>query len=535
MKKKYHYYGNKLAVAIAVVLLNAACTGFFEDYNTNQHEATEQMLSYDNLKTGAFFTQMQRNIVVFNEGMGDDGNQSSTYQVGQGHNSDIFAGYYTITGTWESNIHSGCYVFIDNWRERLFVGGFVSVMPAWAAIVKAANEQGLSEIAALATVVKVEAMHRVADTYGPIPYCNFGSGVLQNNYDGLDEVYAKFFEELDEAIDVLTDFVNGNPSAKIMAPYDVVYEGDAEKWVRFANTLRLRLAMRVVAANETLARSEAQKSLDNPIGFITTKNERASLKHALINYYHPLEEIRNFNAGEARMSASMDAYLNGYQDPRRAAYFLPAASDGQYHGVRLGIVTGYGAYNGDKISNLNFDRTSSEIVWMTAAESHFLRAEAALRWGIGGAAQSHYEAGITASFDETGAGDPTSYIASTQPPAAFTDVVGANGQAQPSAITPKWDDGASFDANLERIITQKWIAMYPDGPEGWAEFRRTGFPKLFPVVTNNSGGTVNTEKQVRRLPYPLSEYNNNAAGVQTGVAKLGGPDNGGTPLWWDKR
>lgn len=63
---------------------------------------------------------------------------------------------------------------------------------------------------------------------------------------------------------------------------------------------------------------------------------------------------------------------------------------------------------------------------------------------------------------------------------------------------------------------QKWIAMYPDGPEGWAEFRRTGYPKLFPVVSNSSNGTIDA-KQIRRIPYPQSEYNNNRTGVQSGV------------------
>jgi len=77
--------------------------------------------------------------------------------------------------------------------------------------------------------------------------------------------------------------------------------------------------------------------------------------------------------------------------------------------------------------------------------------------------------------------------------------------------------------------------MYPDGPEGWAEYRRTGYPKLIPVVTNNSQGTIDSNIQVRRIPYPQSEYNNNNTGVQVGISKLGGQDNGGTKLWWDKK
>ncbi|HVW59223.1 MAG TPA: SusD/RagB family nutrient-binding outer membrane lipoprotein, partial [Puia sp.] len=78
------------------------------------------------------------------------------------------------------------------------------------------------------------------------------------------------------------------------------------------------------------------------------------------------------------------------------------------------------------------------------------------------------------------------------------------------------------------------IAMYPDGQEAWSEFRRTGFPKVFPVVVNLSGGQIPNGAFIKRLPFPQSEYQSNAAGVATGVSLLGGPDNGGTPLWWDK-
>jgi hypothetical protein len=87
-----------------------------------------------------------------------------------------------------------------------------------------------------------------------------------------------------------------------------------------------------------------------------------------------------------RMSASMDAYLNGYADPRRTVYFTKA-DDGNYHGVRQGILTAntWTPYTGTKISNLNMNTSSTQIVWMTAAESYFLRAEGALRgWNMGG-------------------------------------------------------------------------------------------------------------------------------------------------------
>jgi hypothetical protein len=521
-----------------LLLFMCGCTGLFEDYNTNQHEATEEMLSHDYLKTGAFFSQMQRNVVLFRFGSGgDNAILSSDYQVAQGLTSDIYSGYIAPTGEWQNGVHNGSYAFITGWIEQTFTRGFTGVMPAWQSIVKIAEEQQLPEVAAVATVVKVEAMHRVADAYGPIPYCNYGSGTLQNTYDGLDEVYQRFFEELDDAIDVLTDFVNGNPSAKILDKYDLIYQGDATKWVKFANTLRLRLAMRVRYANISLAQTEAEKSISNPIGLITNANERASLKHTAIEYVHPLLEIQDFVDGEARMSAAMDSYLNGYGDPRLSVYFKPN-KDGVYKGVRLGIVPpNPNIYAKDNVGYLNMT-ASTEIVWMTAAESYFLRAEGALfGWNMGGTAADLYAQGVTVSLDENGVGDgAAAYLNKTTPPAAYTQPTGGTGSiAAPSTIYPRWEDGATNEVKLERIITQKWIAMYPDGPEGWAEFRRTGYPKLFPVVVNNSGGTITTEIQVRRIPYPQSEYNNNAAGVQSGIVKLGGQDNGGVKLWWDKK
>jgi hypothetical protein len=88
---------------------------------------------------------------------------------------------------------------------------------------------------------------------------------------------------------------------------------------------------------------------------------------------------------------------------------------------------------------------------------------------------------------------------------------------------------------MERIITQKWIAMFPEGQEAWTEYRRTGYPKLFPVVNNNSGGTISTDVQIRRLPFPQNEYNTNATEVNKAIQLLGGADNGGTRLWWDKQ
>lgn len=520
--------------------LSTSCTSSFEDVNTNPNQAHENDLEKDNLSTGAFFTQMQNNVVLYKDGAG---NESSDYQVCQGLSHDLYSGYIGPTGTWASGSHNGTYRM--TWYEQMYTKPFSRIMPAWQSLVAAAEKTNQPEIKALADILKVEAMHRVTDTYGPIPYVNYGSGSLGTAFDSQQDVYKKFFEELDEAIDILTPFAGAN--ATLMQDYDNVYDGSVNKWVKFANTLRLRLAMRIAYADATLAQTEAEKSINNPIGVIEAVDEHAQLLHSKLNYYHPNFDMQeNFNAGEIRMSAAMDSYMNGYNDPRRTAYFK-TASDGQYHGVRCGtgnISSKVAAYAGEGISKLNIDQTSTPIVWMTAAESYFLRAEGALRgWNMGGTAQKFYEDGVRISFQEAGVSGADSYLSNTTAtPAAYEDNTGdGNGAASPSSITIAWDGNANFETNLERIITQKWIAMFPDGPEGWSEFRRTGYPKLFPVVRNDSNGQISSTIQIRRLPYPQSEYTTNGAAVAAGVSVLNREsnnatgDNGGTTLWWDKK
>ena len=532
----------KILLFMCVAMTLAACTKSFEDINTNHHQLTDEELARDYQNVGAFFSQMVNRVVLFDDGSGNC--LSSDYQVAQGLSADAFSGYLAPTGTWYNGVHNGSYSFVSGWYDQMFTRAFSEVMPAWQRITRAAESMGQPAVAALATIVKVEALHRVTDMYGPIPYIHYGSGTLGTAYDRQQEVYSRFFEELDNAIDVLSPIAESGGT--LLSDYDNVYEGNVARWIKFANTLRLRLALRVAYADPSLAQREAEKSAACPLGFIETAAERAQLLHGRLTYFHPNYDMAyNFNSGEVRMGASMDCYMNGYSDPRLAAYFVPAASDNKYHGVRLGVHNmNPSRYAGSSISNLNIDRATTPIVWMTAAEGYFLRAEAALRgWHMGGTAKAFYEAGIRASFSENGVSGEDAYIANTSlKPTRYVDRTnGGNSIVAPSTITIAWEDEADFETNLERIITQKWIAMYPDGCEGWAEFRRTGYPCLLPVVNNDSQGLIDTHIQVRRCPFPVQEYNTNEAAVQAAIQLLdseavgGGQDNGGTRLWWDRR
>ena len=184
----------------------------------------------------------------------------------------------------------------------------------------------------------------------------------------------------------------------------------------------------------------------------------------------------------------------------------------------------------------------NQIQLMTAAEAWFLKAEAAIRgWAGAGSALTDYNTGVQTSFTQYGL-DASSYLNdATSKEKPYTDpkaiTAGQNdvttGSPYLSTITIKWDAAATFDQQLERIITQKWLAMYPDGQEAWSEFRRTGYPKLFPVVVNNSGGAITGF--IKRLPIPSQYQSNNQPGYKKAIATLEGPDNGGTRLWWDKK
>ena len=297
--------------------------------------------------------------------------------------------------------------------------------------------------------------------------------------------------------------------------------------------MRLRLAMRVVKIKPALAKTEAEKAINQPFGVLTTNADIA--KVIIPNFIDPIFTISSA-WGDIRMSADMESIMGGYSDPRLAKFFNESADfPGQYRGIRTGINM-IAKSDRTGMSEIGSVVGSNEKVLMTTAEVYFLRAEGALRgWNMGGSAQSLYEAGITASFAQHGVSGAATYLADNVKTAKnFVDVkdVANNGIAV-NNVTIAWNGAATNEVKLQKIITQKWIANFPEGQEAWSEYRRTGYPKLFRVLHNTSGGTVTTEFGPRRVNFVQSEKDGNPEGVKTGLAKLGGADNGGTRLWWD--
>ena len=181
----------------------------------------------------------------------------------------------------------------------------------------------------------------------------------------------------------------------------------------------------------------------------------------------------------------------------------------------------------------------SKLMIFCAAETAFLRAEGVLNgWSMGGKAKDFYNQGITLSMAQYGVSGDT-YINNTEliPGEHSGDPRGSIYNYTPKTkITIAWDESATDEQKLERIITQKWIANYPLGLEAWAEYRRTGYPELFPCIDNLSSVVTDKVRGMRRLRYPYTEAQNNSQNYQNGVALLGGgPDDETTDLVFGKK
>lgn len=517
---------NKLKKIIVLVgLLSLVnCTKDFEEVNSNEYGFTDEDLeqNFNNIKS--LFIPIFNNILVLSP--------EWKYQVQQGLQGDIWSGYMATPTPFAGGSNNTTYNLVDGWNGFAWASAYGDVMANTLKIEQRAKNK-YDEFYALSLILKVTAMHRITDTYGPIVYSNFGTTNPVIAYDSQELVYQQMFEELDLAVAELTSRIGAGANTTF-TPTDLSsYHGDFEKWVKFANSLRLRLAMRIVKINPTLAQLEAEKALNHPVGIITTNEEL--FKIVSPNYTNPIATISNAWA-DIRMSADMESIMVGYSDPRLSKYFnLSSEFPGLYKGVRTGIEIAAKADHAD-FSAIGPVVTTNEIVLMTAAEVYFLRAEGALRgWSMNGTAQSLYEQGITMSMAQHGIADATTYI--TDNTSTAIDYVDpnfpVNNGIAVNNVTIAWDGAASNEVKLQKIITQKWIAGFPEGQEAWSEYRRTGYPKLFQVIKNTSGGLITSQFGVRRINFVQSEKDGNPGGVATGITALGGLDNGGTRVWWD--
>ncbi|MBF1579709.1 RagB/SusD family nutrient uptake outer membrane protein [Prevotella sp.] len=539
MKTKAYKY----IVGVLALSLFTACD--FQKVNTNEFELLPEEGLMDGISIGGPITAMQK--CVFPVGTQADGTSvANRYQTAYNLAADCWSGYFGQNNNWggPNNLN---YFLKDGWVASSYTESYSTVVPLWQDL-KGKTETQFPEVFALAQILKISAWHKATDMFGPIPYKEAGKGLITVPYDSQEEVYKSMFKELSDAIEVLTKYAD-NGNSKLLPNADAVYAGDVHKWVVYANSLMLRLAMRVYYADAALSKKYALQAVNHSYGVMKTKDDEAKMERgASLEFKNNLDVLIN-QYNECRMGSSMLAYLGGYQDPRLPKYFntstvSQAVTVGTY-GKYSGVPTGHDVSSNDafKDSSRPAITSTTPTYWMRASEVYFLLAEAALHgFAVGGTAESLYEKGIEMSFEENGiaSSEVVDYMSSGLKPSAYSfHLTNPSVNVDVPAVTEATTAWSGTDEEkLEKIMIQKWIALYPNGQEAWSEYRRTGYPKLHSVITNYSNGEIDSEVGIRRMRFPTNKSTSaeDIANLESARKLLrGGLDKAGTRLWWDNK
>ncbi|MCD8072542.1 MAG: SusD/RagB family nutrient-binding outer membrane lipoprotein, partial [Alistipes sp.] len=396
------------AASVASLFCLASCTWGFEDINTDPDKIPSDDLEKDNM-WGGYLQSMQQTLFA------EDDN---AYQRMDELHGNIYGGYHGEANFWDGN-NSTTYVFGTAlpWHNEGFnvVYGAIEnpkypvpgIMNSWNVVRQKVDSS--SVVFAAGEILKVAGMHRATDMYGPLPYTKYGQ-TLYTEYDSQETIYKEFFNELDHAIEILTDYYAASPGARPIAKYDQLFASDIQKWIKFGNSLKLRLAMRIKYVEPALAQQYAVEAVTHSIGVMTDNSDNVLVMppSASYSYVNPLTMLWK-GYGETKMGATMDSYMNGYSDPRREKYFTVVDATGNsYNGQYKGARYGYTQASGYAVASTPTLDEGDPLPFMTAAEVYFLRAEGAIEgWDMGGSAESLYGAGIEMSMAQWGVGSAT--------------------------------------------------------------------------------------------------------------------------------
>jgi hypothetical protein len=515
-------YGSAALLCSIVAVMS--CTDKFDEFNTNKNKLSE--------------LQPSQLPFLFAKAQSTATNNGWNYQIAQNLFHDQYCQYFANTTTY---FPSDRLVIRMDWIRAAWNPIYTEVVPQLQSIM-AASDPASPEYA-LANIMWVYTFHRLTDTWGPVPYFHAGEAGDGVPYDAQDVIYDDMFKRLADAVSTL----NGYTGQNRFGSFDLIYGGDLDKWKKFANTLRLRLAVRISAVDATRAKTEGEAAA--AAGTLTTSPG----DDALITRSKKGDDFNGLSImdwNEFRMSATMESVLKGYDDPRMPIYFLPSVNTGDYEGLRNGLTSAdmavplntpdANSHHGSRWSSTTGLETPSNV--MATAEADFLKAEGILLgWNMGGGtAKSHYEAGIRNSMHQWGITDEAAidaYIASSNTP-----IPPGDSQNSPAVSSAPIAFGGTVALQKEQITIQKWLALYPEGVEAWADIRRSRAFKLYPVKQSDNTDLPNpanlntpSNNWIRRIPFINDEKLTNGTEVENAVPLLGDKgDKISTPLWWDK-
>ena len=413
-----------------------------------------------------------------------------------------------------------------------------------------------------------------ADLSGPFTYLEDKRNYIQpKRYDDMRTIYYGIVENLDNIVACLNNYQTRPDWYKaqienLMMRYCQTSRGvligdmSMNSYIKLANSLKLRMAMHIVKVEPETAQRWAEEAVAS--GVVENADEQQGIFPILGGFTHPLLDIAN-SWGDLRMCASFESLLMSLDHPYTKYLFLPNSNDipnsktgevlasgTRIVGIRAGTLVGDGqTYTLNKrqaystFDNGVMSGSLPPLYFVKWAEVDFLRAEGALRgWNMGGTAQEFYERGIRNAYLEDpmiGAGSQYAslvedYMAQEVPVDYIQVDPMGDGPDWPSVTTigVKWNDADDNETKLEKIITQKYIALFPLSTEAWTELRRTGYPKLFPVLNTDDGdGSIEQGDMIRRIPWAPKDPTERVNINSTGIPALGGPDEQATRLWWD--
>lgn len=506
MKKNFRY-----TLLLLSMLAMAACDEGFDDLNINQTAATSvnPVFLLNNAVINASFvaTTVQYEIGIVQQMI----SPNSGVLTGANFNQD---NRDATQASWQRYYRSTIRNTVD-------------------ALETARNLPARSNLYNMARIWKAHAMMVMTDTYGDIPYLEAGKGytdqVLLPKYDSQQSIYADIIKELTEATAALD-------AAKTVETADVLYGGNITQWKKLGNSLLLRAGMRLVKVDAALAQSTVQKALQGSL--IDANADNCVIRHDA-NYVNGIGQMLNSTeANNFYLAKPFADHLKNTSDPRLgsiAVRYVGAKSGPEQSAakanidpaVQIGMPLGFdnsgivaeatkaglaSFYDFSQVDRTRMVKNTAPMFLVTAAQTQLLVAEAIQRgWGTGNIEQT-YQKAVRLHMEQMTLYDARSAIASSAIDAYLT--------ANP------------FDASkaLEQINTQYWIASFLNGPEAFANFRRSGFPVLAP---NPFPGKAIKGAFIRRLTYPNSEISVNKANVDQAVGRQGADDLD-SRVWWDK-
>ncbi len=379
-----------------------------------------------------------------------------------------------------------------------------------------------------AHIMRALIFHRLTDIYGDVPYSEAGLGfyasIFTPAYDTQESIYKDMLKELDAA-------ANGFDAGADQLSGDLIFNGDFAKWKKFANSLMLRLAMRLTKVDEATAKLYAEKAITG--GVMTSNDDNALIHHdgstdRLTPCRTSIVLNLSYEKPNMRLSETFVNWLKAKNDPRLFVYGKnpdgttnPATTFGMPNGYDqankpISGAPGYPANGLDGYIAPNLavvGKMDGPTFLLTYAEVELLQAEAAQRgWNAGGTAADHYNKGVKAAL---------TYLSQYDAAGAISD-----------AAADAYVAANAYDANngMQQIAEQYWAATFLNEYEAFANWRRTGYPAL---TATTFPGDITGSKIPRRLRYPVGEYSNNGANITAAVARQGADDLL-TRVWWDK-